>query len=63
MRHKRPASPRANGETHTGYVSVSATLGRSVTDFSKRYADQNEQDYQQLVQAVRTGRLEAVEGM
>jgi hypothetical protein len=26
------------------------------------YADQNEQDYEELVEAVRSGRLEAVEG-
>ena len=35
----------------------------SITDFSKRYADQNERDYQQFVAAVRSGRLEATEGV
>ena len=36
---------------------------KSITDFSERYADQNEQDYQDFVKAVRSGRLEAVEGV
>jgi hypothetical protein len=29
----------------------------------KRYANQNEQDFQQFVKAVRTGRLKALEGV
>ena len=36
---------------------------RSITDFSDRYADQNEQDYEEFVKAVRSGRLQAVEGV
>ena len=50
-------------------VAMAAYLGRndafdkSITDFSKRYADQNEQDYEQFVKAVRSGRLEAIEGV
>ena len=36
---------------------------QSITDFSQRYADQNEQDYQEFVTAVRSGRLKAVEGV
>jgi len=50
-------------------VAMSAYLGRddafdrSVTDFSERYADQNEKDYQKFTEAVRSGRLEAVEGV
>ena len=35
----------------------------SITDFSERYADQNEQDYQAFAEAVRSGRLEAIEGV
>jgi len=41
----------------------SGTFDRSITDFSQRYADQNEQDFQQFVKAVRTGRLKALEGV
>ena len=36
---------------------------RSIADFSERYADQNERDYQAFVDAIRTGRLEAIEGV
>ena len=31
--------------------------------FSQRYTDQNDQDFQQFVKAVRTGQLEALEGV
>jgi len=50
-------------------VAIAAYLGKgdgfdeSLVDFSARYADQNEQDYEAFVKAVRTGRLEAVEGV
>ena len=33
----------------------------SITDFSERYADQNEKDYQAFADAVRSGRLEATD--
>ena len=35
----------------------------AIADFSKRYADQNDIDYQAFVDAVRTGRIPAVEGL
>ena len=35
----------------------------AITDFSHRYADQNEQDYQAFTTAISTGRLPAVEGV
>jgi hypothetical protein len=50
-------------------VAIAACLGesdefdRSITDFAGRYADQNERDYQQFVNAVRSGRLAALEGV
>ena len=50
-------------------VAIAAYLGegdqfdRSITDFSQRYADQNELDHQAFVKAIRSGRLEAVEGV
>jgi hypothetical protein len=37
-------------------------FNKSITNFSERYAGQKEQDYQQFFDAVRSGRLEAVEG-
>ncbi|MFC5264065.1 DUF2252 domain-containing protein [Kribbella qitaiheensis] len=45
------------------YLGGSDEFDESITDFSDRYADQNEQDYNEFVTAVRTGRLEAVEGV
>jgi hypothetical protein len=36
---------------------------RSIADFSERYANQNDQDYDEFVNAIRSGRLEALEGV
>jgi uncharacterized protein (DUF2252 family) len=49
-------------------VAIAAYLGeddqfdRSIADFAKRYADQNELDYQAFAEAIRSGRLQALEG-
>ena len=50
-------------------IAISAYLGKgdafdkAIVDFSERYADQNERDYEAFTEAVRTGRLEAIEGV
>ena len=50
-------------------VVIAAYLGRSdafdkaIADFSQRYADQNEQDHERFVKAVRSGKLAATEGV
>ena len=50
-------------------VAINAYLGKStkfdlaITDFAERYADQNGRDYRAFADAVRSGRLEAVEGV
>jgi uncharacterized protein (DUF2252 family) len=50
-------------------VAMAAYLGRddafdkSIIGFSERYADQNERDYEEFVKAVRSGRIEAIEGV
>jgi uncharacterized protein (DUF2252 family) len=50
-------------------IAIAAYLGkkdgfdRSITDFSERYAEQNEQDHEAFVAAIRSGRLEALEGV
>jgi uncharacterized protein (DUF2252 family) len=50
-------------------VAIAAYLGeddqfdRSVTDFSRLYAEQNELDYQAFAAAIRSGRLQAIEGV
>jgi uncharacterized protein (DUF2252 family) len=45
------------------YLGAGDAFDKSITDFCERYADQNERDYQDFVTAVRSGRLEAVEGV
>jgi len=57
--HARSGDPVAIAE----YLGDSDAFDNSVTGFSERYADQNEQDYQEFVKAVQSGRLEALEGV
>ncbi len=45
------------------YLGGSDTFDQAVTDFSVRYADQNERDFEDFIKAIRSGRLEAVEGI
>ncbi|SDL23634.1 DUF2252 domain-containing protein [Arthrobacter sp. ok362] len=57
--HARSGDPIAIA----AYLGKSDKFERSITDFSERYADQNEKDYEAFADAVRSGRLEAVEGL
>ena len=57
--HARSGDPVAIA----AYLGASDAFDKSITDFCERYADQNERDYQEFVAAVRSGRLEAVEGV
>jgi len=57
--HARSGDPIAISE----YLGASDAFDRSITDFSERYADQTEKDFQGFVKAVRSGRLEALEGV
>jgi uncharacterized protein (DUF2252 family) len=57
--HARSGDPIAISE----YLGASDQFDRSITDFSKRYADQNELDHAAFVKAIRSGRLEALEGV
>ena len=57
--HARSGDPVAIA----AYLGTSDAFDKSITGFSQRYADQNEQDYQEFVNAVRSGRLEAREGV
>jgi predicted alpha/beta hydrolase len=45
------------------YLGKSDKFDRSITDFSERYADQNERDYQAFAEAIRAGRLQAITGV
>ncbi len=50
-------------------IAIAAYLGKgdafdqSITDFSERYADQNEHDYKAFTEAISSGRLTAIEGV
>ncbi|CAH0320264.1 hypothetical protein SRABI128_04852 [Microbacterium sp. Bi128] len=57
--HARSGDPIAIAS----YLGKSDKFERSISDFSERYADQNEKDYQAFADAVRSGRLEATEGL
>ena len=57
--HARSGDPLAIAE----YLGDDDAFDRSITEFSERYADQNEQDFQDFVKAVRSGRIEALEGV
>jgi uncharacterized protein (DUF2252 family) len=57
--HARSGDPVAIAE----YLGEGDQFDRSITDFAERYADQNERDYQTFTNAIRSGRLEALEGI
>jgi len=54
--HARSGDPVAIAE----YLGDSDAFDTSITDFSQRYADQNDRDYKAFVNAVKSGRLKAV---
>jgi uncharacterized protein (DUF2252 family) len=45
------------------YLGTTDTFDRAIADFATAYADQNERDYQVMVDAVNSGRLEAQTGL
>ncbi|MFG1818239.1 DUF2252 domain-containing protein [Kribbella sp. NPDC049174] len=55
--HARSGDPVAISR----YLGNNDKFDRSITDFSVQYANQNEQDYEAFVKAIRSGRLEAAE--
>ena len=57
--HARSGDPVAIA----GYLGGKDAFDQSIAGFCERYADQNERDYQEFVTAVRSGRLEAIEGV
>ena len=57
--HARSGDPVAIA----AYLGKSDAFEQSLTDFSERYADQNERDYEAFAKAVKSGRLAAVEGV
>lgn len=57
--HARSGDPVAIG----AYLGSGDSFDRAIADFSQRYADQNERDYEEFVSAIKDGKLEAVEGV
>jgi uncharacterized protein (DUF2252 family) len=57
--HARSGDPIAIA----AYLGRSDRFDRSISDFAQRYADQNELDHEAFVEAIRSGRLEAHEGV
>ena len=45
------------------YLGRGDTFDRAIAEFSEKYADQNEQDHRELLEAIDSGRLEAVAGI
>jgi len=57
--HARSGDPIAI----SGYLGSGEAFDEAIADFAARYADQNERDYQAFVDAIGSGRLEAIEGI
>ena len=43
----------------SGYLGNSARFDHAVANFARRYADQTQRDYEELVAAVKSGRIRA----
>ena len=57
--HARSGDPIALA----AYLGSKDKFDQSMADFSQRYADQNEKDYREFCDAIRSGRLEALQGV
>ena len=57
--HARSGDPIAIAS----YLGKSDRFDWSIVDFSRRYADQNERDYEAFTDAIKSGRLPATEGL
>jgi uncharacterized protein (DUF2252 family) len=57
--HARSGDPVAIA----AYLGSGDSFDRAIADFSQRYADQNDRDYEEFVSAIKDGKLEAVEGV
>ncbi|HEY7762336.1 MAG TPA: DUF2252 domain-containing protein [Actinomycetota bacterium] len=57
--HARSGDPVAIAS----YLGGGDRFDRAMTDFAERYADKNERDYEAFCEAIRSGQLEAIEGI
>ena len=49
--------------TIAGYLGRSDTFDRAIVEFAEAYADQTERDHAALLEAIRSGKIEALEGI
>ena len=54
---------RADAIAIAAYLGKKDRFDKSITDFSERYADQNDRDDEAFCNAIRSGRLQALEGV
>jgi hypothetical protein len=59
----RAHAQSGNAPEIAGYLGNNEQFDNAVTDFSLAYADQSELDYQSLVEAIDSGRLQAQGGV
>ena len=57
--HARSGDPVAIA----AYLGSGGAFDRAIAEFSTRYADQNNNDYEAFVQAAKDGRIDAVQGV
>ena len=57
--HARSGDPIAIAE----YLGTDDTIDNAIADFSTRYANQNQRDYDSFVKAIADGRIQAVTGI
>jgi len=57
--HARSGDPVAIA----AYLGIDDAFDRSITDFSQRYAAQNERDFAAFTEAIQTSRIDAVQGV
>jgi hypothetical protein len=57
--HARSGDPIAIAE----YLGTDGTVDNAIADFSTRYADQNQRDYDSFVRLIADGRIQAVTGI
>jgi hypothetical protein len=50
-------------EAIAAYLGSGTAFDEAIADFAQAYADQNERDYESLLEEVRAGRLEVREGI
>jgi hypothetical protein len=56
----RAHAKSSDAATISGYLGNSGRFDDAVSNFAMAYADQNERDYQALLEAIRAGKIEVI---